>query len=68
MAVLANDEAYSVGDGRRGKLSRETSPYHGGNGAGGAVCQARIVWTGRVIRQKVGKLDYQVNEFARRTS
>ena len=58
MTVLANDESYPMGDGRRGKLSRETSSCPGRHGAGGAVYQSRIVWAGWVIRGKVGKLAY----------
>ena len=58
MTVVAKAEAYPMGDGRRCMLSCETSPYLGRHGAGGAMCQARIVWADWVIRQKVGKSAY----------
>ena len=41
-------------DGRRGKLSRETSPYPGRHGAGGSMCQARMGWAGWGIYRMVG--------------
>ena len=58
MTVLVKAESYPMGVGRRGKLSRKTSPSPGRHGAGGAMCQARIVWADWVIRQKVGKSAY----------
>ena len=55
MAALAKTESYPIADGRRGKLSRKTASYPGRHGAGGAICQARIVWADWVIRQKERK-------------
>ena len=55
MAVLLKTEYYAIADGRRGKLSRETSSYPGRHGEGGSMRQDRIVWSGWIIRQKVGK-------------
>ena len=64
MTVLAKTESYPVADRRRGKSNRGTSSYHGRHGAGGAMCQSRIVWAGWAIREKVrkfGVLGYQIS-------
>ena len=55
MTVLSKTDSCPIEDGRRGKLSRQTSSLPERHGAGGAMCQARIVWAGCAIRQKVGK-------------
>ena len=68
MTVLANAGPYAMEEGRRCKLNLETSPWLGRHGAGGAMCQARIVWADWVIRQKVGKLVYLSRDFTGRTS
>ena len=52
VTVLEKDGSYPTEDGRRGKLNRKTPPYLGRKGAGGAMCQARIVWADCVIRKK----------------
>ena len=54
MDVLVKAESYLMGDGRREKLNRKTSAYLGGNGAGGAMCQARIVRAEWIIRPRGG--------------
>ena len=54
MSVLVKTESYLMGDGRWGKLSRETFSAPGRHGAGGAMCRARMEWADSVIRQKVG--------------
>ena len=42
-------------DGRRGKLRRETLPYPGRHGAGGAMSQAETIQTKWQLRQNVRK-------------
>ena len=51
MAVLLKTEYYAIADGRRGKLSRETSSYPGRHGACGAMCQDRTGWADWEIRR-----------------
>ena len=46
MTALLKTESYPSEDGRRGELSRKTSAYPWGNGAGGSMRQARIVSNG----------------------
>ena len=58
MTFLLKTEPYPMEDGSRGKLSRETSSYHGRHGAVGSMCLARIVWVDWIILQKVGKFGY----------
>ena len=49
-------ESYPTEDGRRGKLSRKTSPWLGRHGAGGAMSQAEMARTEWQLRPKVGKI------------
>ena len=55
MTVLSKADPYPMEDGRRGKLSRETSSYLGRHGAGGAMGQAEIVWAEWKMRPKARK-------------